>query len=670
MDGGEAEEKNDPMETTSPILAGSHVRTVGAEADLLNMSMRADNLQTGEQPPTTVAETDMITPRTSKKRKADEMTLSPVLNDEMKEYLKEVNKMCVEMTILHKLIEKNVNTKVEIKEKVRHMAKIAKKVLKIEGTLKYNTSQPKVPETTLLELDDQESEEIVTVQKEKQNEVNSMKELTKRTPDEEIPQESTSVSGIKQPIICERCRGAIKREEVEIGYIRGKLENSGIMTPEDKEELAGRNWPEHLFINTKTKKGNPFIGTVEDDTILVMKKKENSRLVETAMSRFPEMTSMLSNNEDDEEGGMQIDHEEGEYKWMENTIKIGGVTQRRRIFLIQEETTTNAFKAIQKIRREHSIEGTLGVVTTEKVDRSALRKLLEMELRNTEKEIRIYVPNTVSNNTMITRPPLKIETFKTLNIKMKTGNEEKYDETLRELKKEISNEVAKQLGVEITGVMKTESGDMRITVEEKKEGALCALQEKVQTVIGQVAESGISSGRIWKGARGKGGYKSLFLRELETSMTREELEEELKRLPGLSVNHWQVVSLRQTQRGNTQTAKLEVEVDSANRMIREETIKIGWNTARVVECIDVPRCFNCQKLGHMAHNCDASRVEKDTCNNCNQKGHFAKDCKNNVLCRDCGEEGHRSGSMGCQIFRKLVNQARLENKTRLNTDLL
>ncbi|KAI5694157.1 hypothetical protein M8J75_011716 [Diaphorina citri] len=153
-------------------------------------------------------------------------------------------------------------------------------------------------------------------------------------------------------------------------------------------------------------------------------------------------------------------------------------------------------------------------------------------------------------------------------------------------------------------------------------------------------------------------------------MTREELEEELKRLPGLSVNHWQVVSLRQTQRGNTQTAKLEVEVDSANRMIREETIKIGWNTARVVECIDVPRCFNCQKLGHMAHNCDASRVEKDTCNNCNQKGHFAKDCKNNVLCRDCGEEGHRSGSMGCQIFRKLVNQARLENKTRLNTDLL
>ncbi|KAI5725894.1 hypothetical protein M8J77_021373 [Diaphorina citri] len=94
---------------------------------------------------------------------------------------------------------------------------------------------------------------------------------------------------------------------------------------------------------------------------------------------------------------------------------------------------------------------------------------------------------------------------------MKTGNKEKYDETLRELKKEISNDVAKQLGVEITGVMKTESGDMRITVEGKKEGALCALQEKVQTVIGQVAETGISSGRIWKGARGKGAYKSLVM---------------------------------------------------------------------------------------------------------------------------------------------------------------
>ncbi|KAI5712015.1 hypothetical protein M8J75_005059 [Diaphorina citri] len=132
---------------------------------------------------------------------------------------------------------------------------------------------------------------------------------------------------------------------------------------------------------------------------------------------------------------------------MENIIKIGAVTQRRRIFLIQEETTTNAFKAIQKIRREHSIEGTLGVVTTEKVDRSALRNLLEMELRNTEEEIRIYVPNTVSNNTMINRPSLKIETIKTLNIKMKTGNEEKYDETLRELKKEISNDPLNILSV-------------------------------------------------------------------------------------------------------------------------------------------------------------------------------------------------------------------------------
>jgi hypothetical protein len=76
--------------------------------------------------------------------------------------------------------------------------------------------------------------------------------------------------------------------------------------------------------------------------------------METAISRFPEMVSMLMNNEDDEEEGMQIDHEEGEYKWMENIIKIGEDTQRRRIFLIQEETTTNAFKAIQKIRREHT----------------------------------------------------------------------------------------------------------------------------------------------------------------------------------------------------------------------------------------------------------------------------------------------------------------------------
>jgi len=42
-----------------------------------------------------------------------------------------------------------------------------------------------------------------------------------------------------------------------------------------------------------------------------------------------------------------------------------------------------------------------------------------------------------------------------------------------------------------------------------------------------------------------------------------------------------------------------------------------------------PKCFNCNKYGHMAKECRAEKKERETrtCFKCNKKGHIAKDCK-------------------------------------------
>ena len=42
-----------------------------------------------------------------------------------------------------------------------------------------------------------------------------------------------------------------------------------------------------------------------------------------------------------------------------------------------------------------------------------------------------------------------------------------------------------------------------------------------------------------------------------------------------------------------------------------------------------PKCFNCNKYGHMAKECRAEKRERETqtCFKCNKKGHIAKDCK-------------------------------------------
>ena len=42
-----------------------------------------------------------------------------------------------------------------------------------------------------------------------------------------------------------------------------------------------------------------------------------------------------------------------------------------------------------------------------------------------------------------------------------------------------------------------------------------------------------------------------------------------------------------------------------------------------------PKCFNCNKYGHMANKCWAKKKEQETrtCFKCNREGHIAKDYK-------------------------------------------
>jgi len=44
-----------------------------------------------------------------------------------------------------------------------------------------------------------------------------------------------------------------------------------------------------------------------------------------------------------------------------------------------------------------------------------------------------------------------------------------------------------------------------------------------------------------------------------------------------------------------------------------------------------PKCFNCNKYGHMAKECRAEKKERDTrtCFKCDKRGHIAKNCKEN-----------------------------------------
>ena len=60
---------------------------------------------------------------------------------------------------------------------------------------------------------------------------------------------------------------------------------------------------------------------------------------------------------------------------------------------------------------------------------------------------------------------------------------------------------------------------------------------------------------------------------------------------------------------------------------RGQSIDIGKSSDNFKD--GKPKCFNCNKYGHMAKKCQTEKKERDTqtCFKCNKKGYIAKNCK-------------------------------------------
>ncbi|PNS19154.1 DNA-binding protein HEXBP [Sphaceloma murrayae] len=64
----------------------------------------------------------------------------------------------------------------------------------------------------------------------------------------------------------------------------------------------------------------------------------------------------------------------------------------------------------------------------------------------------------------------------------------------------------------------------------------------------------------------------------------------------------------------------------------------------------IPKCSNCDEMGHIAKTCSSERIERPKsevkCFNCNEVGHYLRDCINprqdRNACRNCKQPGHKA----------------------------
>lgn len=105
---------------------------------------------------------------------------------------------------------------------------------------------------------------------------------------------------------------------------------------------------------------------------------------------------------------------------------------------------------------------------------------------------------------------------------------------------------------------------------------------------------------------------------------------------------------------------IEVDTKTFNAMMEQEKINIRWNVCKVLDCVNVLRCFNCCGYNHKSTSCR----NKKACLRCGGE-HLVKDCKSNqskcINCKISGEKlklkldlNHPVWSRTCPILQKKI----------------
>lgn len=449
---------------------------------------------------------------------------------------------------------------------------------------------------------------------------------------------------------CTSCKNKICEDEVEKKAqeqkenIRNKIEmiSSNLIETsrlESIHDLLGEKWPASAYTKVTQKKGNPFIGEWQHDMILLVKKDENSKLVDSALHKFPDMKELLI----DETAEKKV-------QLLENIVRINNQETIKKLYIVKMNNTEDLMEAVKELRK-YNIVGDVGIVSTERKDWERTRKLMEIEFYNEAINIFQYVPGTVADEVAsISNETSKTE-HKTIHVRVKNGKES-YNNVLKKMLKEINTE---EVGVDVKQILKTNDGNAKIILEEKKKGSLKTMETKMNECLGEMGNA------VTVGA----GRKTIFIRNIDSSAVEEDVVEAIENV--LCQKDKDIkIRLKSNYRGTNQTATAEMDLKDAMIILKAGHLKIGWLYCNVEEYINPPRCFNCLQFGHKSFQCARTTEEKGLCFRCNERGHTASSCVNEAFCRDCHTIGHQAGNMRCRNFKELVMQTRSEHRIRRN----
>ena len=286
----------------------------------------------------------------------------------------------------------------------------------------------------------------------------------------------------------------------------------------------------------------------------------------------------------------------------------------------------------------------------ENVSLDKLRKLMECASKGTNVATIVLtdkasekIKRKDNNEAPITRGKRTI-----IEIRPNRDQGQNYASVLSTMKKSIDTD---KTGIQIKNIEQTHSGNLKLSMAQVKEGALTSFKKQAEEILKGKAVTVLR----------KGDMKTMILRDLEIdvseSIIRKDINVALQRKEGEAEITLQ--SLKENRKGFSKVAIISMDNESADVLLQERRVRVGWVHCRIQELVSPDRCWRCKGFGHTSKECNSEELElKGVCFRCNKTGHIAKGCKETPNCYICKVEGHKADSMACPRYRETVRALR------------
>lgn len=225
------------------------------------------------------------------------------------------------------------------------------------------------------------------------------------------------------------------------------------------------------------------------------------------------------------------------------------------------------------------------------------------------------------------------------SLLIKAGNAT-FADVLKNLRSNIDTNAA---GVDIRSVRNTEEG-VRIQLREKRRGAQTKLAQFISDELKLSTE-----------VRAPPLSATISIIGMDLVTTEEEIAGAVRK----ALNPQGDANIRvgpiRDQAGGYRTVLVQMSRNDADKILRANSFRIGWQTCGLKEWYRVPMCYRCQQMGHMAARCTAPETSIRRCYRCGEEGHKGAECKADyTFCTACRASGHSGYTTQCPKYKQIL----------------